>query len=344
MTTDLLSRLRERLPQAYQVRSLSMGCAEIIADLLNRANATGPYPSRHRAEEFEDMWAHALEMDFEQGSVLIENAQGLAVAYAIVWDDTNPPITPFLDWEIVQDEVDQVGDALLEWAQARVRENSVPRCPEDIQVMLRTGAFKGYEPYERLMLRQGFEAQRYFFRMRIDLSAEPEPVIAPEGFELRPFKDPEEWEALVLSNRRGFRDHYGFIERSNEEYLRHFAEWRQSKTFDASLWFVAVEQSTGAVAATVLCTMEEEGDPDVAYVASVATDRPYRGKGLALSLLKLSFAEFWRRGRPSIALHVDAQNPTGALGLYTKAGMFVEQESVGWNKIIRDGRVLMNQG
>jgi ribosomal protein S18 acetylase RimI-like enzyme len=40
-----------------------------------------------------------------------------------------------------------------------------------------------------------------------------------------------------------------------------------------------------------------------------------------LALLQHSFAEFYRRGMRRVGLGVDAQNLTGALRLYERAGM-----------------------
>jgi ribosomal protein S18 acetylase RimI-like enzyme len=49
--------------------------------------------------------------------------------------------------------------------------------------------------------------------------------------------------------------------------------------------------------------------------------RPWRKRGLGLALLNHSFGEFYRRGYRRVGLGVDAQNLTGALRLYEKAGM-----------------------
>jgi ribosomal protein S18 acetylase RimI-like enzyme len=68
--------------------------------------------------------------------------------------------------------------------------------------------------------------------------------------------------------------------------------------------------------------------PAAGYVDSLGTLRAYRGRGLGRALLLTSFAEFYRRGHRKVTLGVDAESPTGALGLYESAGMTAEQE--GW--------------
>jgi ribosomal protein S18 acetylase RimI-like enzyme len=51
--------------------------------------------------------------------------------------------------------------------------------------------------------------------------------------------------------------------------------------------------------------------------------KPWRGRGLALALLLEEFARFHARGCDDVYLFVDAENPTGAVRLYEKAGMKV---------------------
>jgi ribosomal protein S18 acetylase RimI-like enzyme len=65
--------------------------------------------------------------------------------------------------------------------------------------------------------------------------------------------------------------------------------------------------------------------------------RPWRKRGLGLALLHHSFNEFYRRGKRKVGLGVDAQNLTGALRLYEKAGMHVDQAYDTYEKELREG-------
>ena len=51
--------------------------------------------------------------------------------------------------------------------------------------------------------------------------------------------------------------------------------------------------------------------------------RPWRRRGLGLALLLHSFRDFAARGATRVGLGVDAENTTGAVGLYERAGMHV---------------------
>jgi len=51
------------------------------------------------------------------------------------------------------------------------------------------------------------------------------------------------------------------------------------------------------------------------------------------------FQRFYERGIPSVALGVDAANPTGATRLYESAGMSVIRNYVLFEKVLREGKV-----
>jgi GNAT superfamily N-acetyltransferase len=65
--------------------------------------------------------------------------------------------------------------------------------------------------------------------------------------------------------------------------------------------------------------------------------RPWRHRGLARAILLASLGEFWRRGRPTVALGVDAQSLTGATRLYESVGMSVRERHDQVTKLLRDG-------
>jgi mycothiol synthase len=56
-------------------------------------------------------------------------------------------------------------------------------------------------------------------------------------------------------------------------------------------------------------------------VSDLGVLRPWRGRGIAATLLLHLFAEFARRGYRKVGLGVDSQNDTGATALYEKVRM-----------------------
>jgi ribosomal protein S18 acetylase RimI-like enzyme len=63
----------------------------------------------------------------------------------------------------------------------------------------------------------------------------------------------------------------------------------------------------------------------------------WRKRGLGYALLEQSFNAFLQRGISTVALGVDASNPTGATRLYERAGMRVASEIIRYEKELRAG-------
>ena len=57
------------------------------------------------------------------------------------------------------------------------------------------------------------------------------------------------------------------------------------------------------------------------FINMLATDPAARGRGIGLALLNQAMVEMAHRGARLIELNVDADNPTGAVRLYQRAGM-----------------------
>ncbi|MBD0349195.1 MAG: GNAT family N-acetyltransferase, partial [Thermoleophilia bacterium] len=102
--------------------------------------------------------------------------------------------------------------------------------------------------------------------------------------------------------------------------------------FDPALWFIAYDGDE--IAGFSLCRPRESGDPDMGWVSVLGVRRPWRRRGLALALLRHSFVELHRRGKKRVGLGVDAENTTGALRLYERAGMHVDRRWDTWEKIV----------
>jgi GNAT superfamily N-acetyltransferase len=73
------------------------------------------------------------------------------------------------------------------------------------------------------------------------------------------------------------------------------------------------------------------------WIGTLAVRPAWRSRGVGLALLQESFGRFYARGERTVALGVDAQNPTGATRLYERAGMGVLWQADVWQKEIRAG-------
>ena len=95
---------------------------------------------------------------------------------------------------------------------------------------------------------------------------------------------------------------------------------------DPSLWVIAWDGDE--IAAGVNNSIHPEENEALGiqrgWLDSVFTRRAWRRRGLARALIARSLVLFRDRGMTSAALGVDADNPSGALGLYEEAGFAVD--------------------
>ena len=76
------------------------------------------------------------------------------------------------------------------------------------------------------------------------------------------------------------------------------------------------------------------------WIQDVGVLPEWRRRGIARALLERSFAAFYERGLPSVALGVDTANATGATKVYEQAGMSIIRGFSIWEKMLRDGAVI----
>lgn len=179
----------------------------------------------------------------------------------------------------------------------------------------------------RALLRaRGYELVRHFWRMEIDLDAEPPPAEPPPGFALRGYRPGEDDAAVHACHQEAFADDWGNVPRPLETWLAH--RTRRSD-YDPRGWVLAVagdEIAGGSLA------FPEDG---LAWVLDVFVVEPVRGRGLGLALLRETFARLWPLGVRHVGLEVDAANETGATRLYERAGMRVTRRYDVYEKPLR---------
>ena len=172
----------------------------------------------------------------------------------------------------------------------------------------------------------GLEPGRWSFVMRADLT-EPSPVsgMVTDGLELRRYESALDAEMRAAHND-AFVDHPNFSPWSE-------SMWRQwvtgSRTFRPHLSFVVLDGAADGRVVAYLQTSEYDAYQAAtgkreAYVAKVGTRREHRGRGLASILLARALEEYREAGYDEASLDVDSKNPTGALGVYERAGFVVE--------------------
>ena len=166
----------------------------------------------------------------------------------------------------------------------------------------------------------GGRVVRYYWRMSVTFAEPPADPAIPAGVTIeRPGDDGERLRELHHVIDTAFLDHYGFTETRFEDWL---ARQSNASGADRQLWWLARVDGRPAAA------LVGRDWPDTGWVQGVGTLRAFRGRGLARLLLRLAFAEFGRRGQPTVSLGVDADNPTGAVAVYESVGMRVHHETL----------------
>ena len=171
----------------------------------------------------------------------------------------------------------------------------------------------------------GYRRARHSFRMQIAIEPGQPAPDWPSGFTVRTMRESEErrvYEAQMAS----FADTWMFARDPYESWLHWMVE---EPLFDCSLWFLA--EQDGDLAGIIL-SRAPENEPGLGWIRILGVLPEYRQRGLGQALLKHAFAEFASRGFKAVGLGVDAENPTGAVRVYERAGMHVERTNLIFEK------------
>ncbi len=249
------------------------------------------------------------------GSIMVhQRLQGLESRRIYVWGVTHP------------DRRGQgIGRALLGWGIARGEEILADQPAHLLRLV---EAFKDERLADAVTLHEsaGFQPARWYFDMRRDLR-EPIPAEATplpvriEGYE------PALAERVRAAHNDAFADHWGSEPLTPELWNRDFVG---EPRFSGNLSFVAFD---GGEVAGYSINYVAEADWEATgiregWVGQLGVRRPWRKRGLATALLVRSMRAFRDAGLDAAALGVDAENPTGALGVYERVGFRPFRRSV----------------
>jgi len=220
-----------------------------------------------------------------------------------------------------------IGTALLAELEGLCRARAAEHRSDRPQVLMSFAA--AGRPSQAFLEANGYEIARWFFDMlRSTLDAIEEPPM-PAGLELRPVTE-DQHETIWRANREAFRDHWGGSDESLEVMQRILGD----PDTDTSLWLIAWDgrEVAGGIWNEIRGEENEALGVRRGWLDSVFTRRPWRRRGLAGALIGRSLALLRERGMTSAMLGVDADNPTGALGLYEAAGFEVHDRFVAVRK------------
>jgi len=221
-----------------------------------------------------------------------------------------------------------LGTALLGWNIDRARAVAAGH-DTDRPRLLGSFTAEGEAGAEALLRAAGFNEARWFFHMVArDLAAVPSWPM-PDGVEFRPV-------TLDLARQifdadvEAFRDHWGGFDASDEA----FRNWLEDPDVDPSLWVVAFagDEVAGASINAIRAAENAALGVNRGWLESVFVRRPWRRHGLGRAIVGRSLELLRERGLDTGILGVDADNPTGAMGVYTANGFVVDKRLAAWRR------------
>ena len=215
-----------------------------------------------------------------------------------------------------------LGTLMLGRAVAAAREVHEREAPAE-KVRFGTRALEGRAEQADLLTDHGFVLDRHNFLMVSSLDAVPD-LVLPDDLTLSTV-DPADSEELRAAQNLAFADYpsYSDIDEANwTAFMVTGAHVRNAQSF------VLRDPARDHAAAAYVFTHEYAVAPSgergrEAYVAYVGTLPGYRGRGLATNLLAHTLHACKAAGFDTSSLDVDTANPTGALGIYERAGYAV---------------------
>jgi ribosomal protein S18 acetylase RimI-like enzyme len=308
---------RPRHPLVAQWRPITTGDVDALLAVRRASDAVDHPNYLTTREEVEHELGFSF-VDLERDTLLAVGHDGAVLAVGSILE---PPrqitlVREFLNGTVHPAHRGQgIGRELVAWQRARAEQKLAAldaRLP---------GWLVGYAdtraPHrERLLTAAGLEAVRWFHTMERDLT-EPVPDVVPTtAVRIVPYAA-ELAEAVHAARDEAFLDHWGSQPLSDEQWAGLIGG-----TFAPEVSFVAL---AGEEVAGVILSDVNEDDWETQgfsgpYISTVAVTRTHRGHRIAAALLGAVLTESARRGWQKAVLDVDADNPSGALGLYTGMG------------------------
>ena len=217
-------------------------------------------------------------------------------------------------------------DRSLDWWEVRSRQrlanhdDDLPRLLYQFVFAQQTAEIAYYES-------RGYEIVRYFHELGRSLAAPLGPVVMPPAIEIRPLET-NRADAHKIRNV-AFRDHWGSQPATVAAWAETFNEFYMP---DAS--FVAYEgdEPVGYILSAVYPhDFEDRGWPHF-WIEAIGTLRSHRKRGIASGLISMAMETMRRVGMEFVILGVDAENPTGAYGLYERLGFGKLREEIALEK------------
>ena len=224
-----------------------------------------------------------------------------------------------------------IGSQLIDWSERAAVELHKKRFG-DGPLALGGGCLAKNTSANALFAHQGYLPTRWFHQMTRDLSAALPIRETPDGVEIFAYGEDRSADALFVRNE-AFRDHWAPVDTTKESWAFHLA----SRAFRPEYSFIAYlgGEPIGLVLANEFEAYNEAKGIRDLYIPQIGTRRSGRKRGIATALVTRTLAAAKADGYDTATLDVDADSPTGALGLYQQLGFAARDTTIMYRKMLR---------
>jgi len=295
-----------------------------ICDLLNLCDEVDKLDEGFAVDDLRTELS-SPELDSARDIRLWEDEAGRLVAYGLMWifKDVEEP-NGYLYWRVdPQVRGSGIESSVIEWASERMREVS-HEVGKPVRLLSQARDFYTYG--REVLEAHGFEIVRYGFKMARNLDEPIPDMDFPNGYTLRTATE-DDMEGWVDCFNQSFIDHWN-PHPTTVEIHKH---WLTHAKYRPELDFIATA-SDGTIAAFCFCWIDPEDNERKnrkdGWVELLGTRRGHRKIGLGKAILLAGMRKLKDEGMNRAVLGVDAQNPTGALGLYESVGFYPDKKGI----------------
>jgi len=312
-------------PTDFEWRPLDRGQLRALADLIAAMESVDhqdePLSEQDLLEEFDDP-----EADYASGSTAVYDGDtmvGCCVLYPRTRAEPGHEMRHFGGVHPAY-RGRGIGSALLDWAERAaipLHEQRFPGQP----LRLDGRCLARNDGASALFAEHGYQKTRWFLRMSCDLNSDlPAPKV-PSGIEIVGYAAERSQDARLVRDE-AFRDHWGSTETTDETWA-HFIGYQ---AFRPAYSFLAYDgcEPLGLILGHEYDSYTRATGRRELYIPTVGTRRAGRGRGIATALLGQALRAARSDGLVNAVLDVDADSPTGAVGLYKRAGFVVTDTSI----------------
>jgi mycothiol synthase len=296
-------------------------------------------PERTSVADLRTQWAHqSAQFDASRDVSVVELHGRVVGVTQLDWIDANDGVREYRGRCWLDPAVRRrgIGSALIARTEA-IRRAQAAASPTDRPSVLGMWTAETNAGARALAERSGYRPVRWFADMDRSLVDEPLPEIPalPDGLEVRPATR-EQARQIWDADGEAFRDHWGGWDSSEAGFSR----WVDSSEFQPARMVVAWDGDEVAGAVLNAVYPDDNAALGVArgWLDSVFTRRRWRRRGLARALIVRSLHLLRDEGMTVATLGVDADNPSGAWGLYESAGFRPTARFTAWRKPMEGDR------